>query len=848
MPALLIPRAGSADTFTWTTGNFVPGVTAPNPMTSPDVLEIKAGATKRFDATSWDNLSTVHWNADPITLQNGSTINNGALWEALSDSSLLNGGGAISTFNNTGHFLKSAGSGTTTISTIAFVNSGMIEAKTGVINFNGANAMFNTGTTFTGAGKNLITSNASFNGTINSSNLVLQSGTFTGNLALLNGTITWTGGSFTGSWELPAGQTLNAQTGNSRTYNNAAFTNKGTLNWQTTNSLLFQNGSNFDNQGTFNMVSGTSLTNNGGAISSFVNSGMLSVAAGQSSSVGTIAFVNNGGNIAVDGQLTFGGGNATFNGGTSFSGGGLVSITSNATFRDAFSSTNLALINLSFNGVPVTFTGDNAISSGSVKWGGGTITGVWDIGNGTWSAGTGTALAPKVLSSASFTNDGTFSWQTADSLLMQNGSTLLNRGLFEFRTGAGVGSGSSGGAVSTFDNRGTIRVAAGQNASIGGFDTSGAIRFVSNAGTIDAGAGGSFTFGGGNATINAGTQFTGAGATVVSSNAVFNGAFNSSNLSLRGGTYTGNDASINGNAELKAGTLTGSWTIAPGATLTAVSGNNKNLSNVTLTNQGTFVWNATSLNFLFFQNNAGLINEGTIDVRADTAFTYSNPPGAFTFINNGLLVKSAGTGTWTIVDGLGFDNRGVMDVRSGTINLPANFTNNGTLRGVGTFSMGQFGNSTLTNAGHVAPGESPGTLTVQGSYVQSAAGTFDVELESMLSSDQLLVIGKASLGGTLALSCYGNCAFAVGDEIVILDAAGPLAGTFSNVTKSGFGSGDFDVIYDPVQARVLLRVTEAATPAVPEPGPVLMTVLATVGCIGRRRRQRGLIFECSHEV
>jgi len=205
---------------------------------------------------------------------------------------------------------------------------------------------------------------------------------------------------------------------------------------------------------------------------------------------------------------------------------------------------------------------------------------------------------------------------------------------------------------------------------------------------------------------------------------VFNGAFGSSNLSLRGGTYTGNDASINGNAELRAGTLTGSWTIAPGATFTAVAGNNKNLSNVTLTNQGTFIWNAANFNFLYFQNNAGLINEGTIDVRTDTAFTYSAPLGAFTFINNGLLVKSAGPSTWTIVDGLGFDNRGVLDVRSGTINLPANFTNNGTLKGVGTFAIGQFGNSTLTNAGQVAPGESPGTLSVSGKYVQSAGAVW----------------------------------------------------------------------------------------------------------------------------
>src|SRR4051812_4149670 len=131
MPALFIAHAASATTYTWSAGIFAPGVTAPNPMTSPNVLEINNGTTKSFNATSWINLSTVHWNANLLSFQNGATIDNGGRWEALSDNPFVSGGGATSTFNNTGQFVKTSGAGTTTISGIAFVNSGTIEAQTG---------------------------------------------------------------------------------------------------------------------------------------------------------------------------------------------------------------------------------------------------------------------------------------------------------------------------------------------------------------------------------------------------------------------------------------------------------------------------------------------------------------------------------------------------------------------------------------------------------------------------------------------------------------------------------------------------------------------------------------------
>ena len=59
-----------------------------------------------------------------------------------------------------------------------------------------------------GPGSQLVTGNSTFNGTITSGGLTLQSGTFGGN-ASFAGTTAWTGGTMTGAFTVPAGATLN---------------------------------------------------------------------------------------------------------------------------------------------------------------------------------------------------------------------------------------------------------------------------------------------------------------------------------------------------------------------------------------------------------------------------------------------------------------------------------------------------------------------------------------------------------------------------------------------------------------------------------------------------------------
>ena len=123
------------------------------------------------------------------------------------------------------------------------------------------------------------------------------------------------------------------------------------------------------------------------------------------------------------------------------------------------------------------------------------------------------------------------------------------------------------------------------------------------------------------------------------------------------------------------------------------------------------------------------------------------------------------------------------------------------------------------------------------SSIATGVGFLDTDLQNKTSSDLFLVTGNATLGGTLALHCFASCSFAVGDEVVILDATGSLAGSFSNVTLDGFQTGAFTVVYDLAGSRVLLDVTQAVTPAVPEPATwvLMLAGFAAIGGVVRRR-------------
>jgi T5SS/PEP-CTERM-associated repeat protein len=160
--------------------------------------------------------------------------------------------------------------------------------------------------------------------------------------------------------------------------------------------------------------------------------------------------------------------------------------------------------------------------------------------------------------------------------------------------------------------------------------------------------------------------------------------------------------------------------------------------------------------------------------------------------NSSLIVGS--TGTLTVTDG------GVVTVDNNlTVEAGGELGGNGQIVG------------NVNNLGAVAPGTSPGALSVMGNYAQPATGSLEIELAGTLASsqyDQLLVSDSATLGGTLEVALTGSFTPAAGEVFTILDADS-LSGTFSNVTNGQRldtigGEGSFVVNYIEDTGSVVL--------------------------------------------
>jgi len=779
-----------------------------------------SGGLKRLSGTVLTNDGTFAWNSgEALYLESSAVLRNQGLFVANQNMSLLYNGGAAPAVQNTGTLRAAAGVTLNVGNTMGFVNDGgTLDALAGgAIRYTGG-ATFNAGTLFSGAGSNVAAGSNRFNGSFTSANLVLESGVHDGGNALINGNVAWTGGFITGSWTLAAGQTLQGSAGGLKVLEGGAtqFTNQGTVSWATASPLYLQSGAVLRNEALFIANADTAITYNGGSTPSFLNlaSGTVRAAAGKTLTIGNLAgFVNQGGRLDAEaGAAIVYASGSRFESGTRFTGAGSNVAAGNNTWAGAFDSGNLVLQS-------GTHTGSAAVLQGSVAWTGGTLQGGWTVAAGQTLRAADGGL--KVAIGAVLDNQGLIDWATANPLYLQSAAQLNNQGLFLASTSTQLL--YNGGAQPQFLNTGTVRAAAGQTLAIGNL-----AGFVNQGGTLDALAGASIVYGGGTQ-FNAGTQFSGAGSNVAAGNNVWSGGFHSANLVLQSGVHTGTGAVIGGSAAWRGGSLQGSWTVGAGQSLQGRDGGIKTLESAALVNLGSIAWQTA--NPLYLQSGASFVNAGTLDFSADGAIVY-NGGSAPSVTNTGLIVKSGGSGTTMIGNTLNFDNLGTIDVQSGSIALPNNFTNHGRLQGIGSYSV----SGALFNEGTLAPGASPGTLALSGSYTQAAGGVFEVDLAALTSHDLFNVSGSAALGGTLALHCWGACSLAVGDTVTILDAAAELSGTFANITLSGFGSGAFSVVYDLAADRVLLQVTQTVS-AVPEPGTLALWLagIAVLGSLARRR-------------
>lgn len=128
------------------------------------------------------------------------------------------------------------------------------------------------------------------------------------------------------------------------------------------------------------------------------------------------------------------------------------------------------------------------------------------------------------------------------------------------------------------------------------------------------------------------------------------------------------------------------------------------------------------------------------------------------------------------------------------------------LSGAGTVSAGAAGTTTMN--GTVAPGNSIGTLSIFGNYVQNAGSTYEVEIDAAGNSDLIDVSGMATLnGGEVVVVPFPNVALAT--PYTILTAAGGVNGQFDPVAGSVSYFLSPELSYD--LNNVYLTIQQSAT-------------------------------------
>lgn len=249
----------------------------------------------------------------------------------------------------------------------------------------------------------------------------------------------------------------------------------------------------------------------------------------------------------------------------------------------------------------------------------------------------------------------------------------------------------------------------------------------------------------------------------------------------------------------------------------------------TLRTEGTTTLDISGAGTLNVAGARSWVNAGTLSLPGDdgivlgtggTGGTLTNAPGgsialsgsnptpisqtaASTLRNEGTLTKS-GSSTQTVNLG-SLVNTGTLSVDGGTLALAGPLTQGGVIgtatgavlqtsgsfvnapgaviQGTGTLRLGAGGTGTLSNAGTLRPGASPGTTFISGN-LDLTGGTLEIELGGTnvgVDSDLIQVSGNVVLGGTLKAVLFGQYVPADADAIPFIRQGGTSTGLFSGL-------------------------------------------------------------------
>ena len=248
---------------------------------------------------------------------------------------------------------------------------------------------------------------------------------------------------------------------------------------------------------------------------------------------------------------------------------------------------------------------------------------------------------------------------------------------------------------------------------------------------------------------------------------------------------------------------------------------------------GGTVFSLTDLGSVIFEDASLSVVNGTF---LQDGNGYMRVSEGSTLTNNGVFAQSSGTAL--VTSDSTFNGSGSVVMTGGTMTIDGSMiqtgvtVNGGRLEGGGTIQS-----NVANSGGTVGPGNSPGTLTVDGNYTQGAGGTLEIEIASLLSFDVLDISGTAALDGILDLTVDAGYAAAAqdGDMFTIVEWDS-FSGAFDTVNGLTFGDGKFFTL-DYGATGLTLTVGSESVVAVPAPGAIALFGLGLAG-IGFARRRR----------
>ena len=218
-----------------------------------------------------------------------------------------------------------------------------------------------------------------------------------------------------------------------------------------------------------------------------------------------------------------------------------------------------------------------------------------------------------------------------------------------------------------------------------------------------------------------------------------------------------------------AGLISGTGTISQiGAGTTVLTGTNR-YSGGSLISAGTLMGTASSFGMGAIQDEAAL----AIDQPSDAIFANAiNGGGGFTKLGAGRL-SYTGTGT---LSGLTNIAAGTLAVNGALANSAVTVQSGGALGGNGTV-----GAVDVLAGGTVAPGNSIGTLTVNGTFAQTAGSTYQVEVDPNSNAADLIQVKDAATitsGADLNVTKTSAGDYHAGTVYTVLTAGNGVSGTY----------------------------------------------------------------------